>query len=153
MVVIDTDVLLLAFAYHRDHRQAANSRFLEWVHPRDPVITIYNLMELLGHLSFNLSAQQFWRWPEWLLNAYGLSVAWPESQGQGDSTFLEELLYQRPAGRMAGAGVPFMDGLILDLAEQVPRAEALVTWNVRHFRGKGRLPVYTPEEWVEARAH
>lgn len=55
MVVIDTDVLLLAFAFQADKRQASNTRFLTRVRPAQPAITIYNLMELLGQLSFNQS--------------------------------------------------------------------------------------------------
>ncbi|MCS6911359.1 MAG: hypothetical protein NZM11_12460, partial [Anaerolineales bacterium] len=54
-VVIDTDVLLLAFAFQADKRQTSNTRFLTRVRPAQPAITIYNLMELLGQLSFNLS--------------------------------------------------------------------------------------------------
>ena len=47
MVIIDTDVLLLAFAFRNDKRQPANSAFLKQVQTADPAITIYNLMELL----------------------------------------------------------------------------------------------------------
>ena len=36
MVAIDTDVLLLAFAFHRDPRQEANTRFLQLVRGEAP---------------------------------------------------------------------------------------------------------------------
>lgn len=52
MVIIDTDVLLLAFAFQKDVRQPANSPFLKQILSEQPAITIYNLMEFLGHLSF-----------------------------------------------------------------------------------------------------
>lgn len=42
MVVIDTDVFVLAFAFHRDSRQAANSQFLEVVRTHESAITIYS---------------------------------------------------------------------------------------------------------------
>jgi len=58
MIIIDTDVLLLAFAFHRDERQSDNDRFLQWVQNDKPATTIYNVMELLGHLSFNLNTQK-----------------------------------------------------------------------------------------------
>lgn len=48
MVAIDTDVMLLAFAYHQDKRQKINDQFLNVVQSIEPASTIYNLMELLG---------------------------------------------------------------------------------------------------------
>ena len=58
MVVIDTDVLLLELAYPRDKRFAANAAFFTRAAKADPAITIYNLMELLGQLSFNLLSSE-----------------------------------------------------------------------------------------------
>ncbi len=49
MVVIDTDVMLLEFAYHRDVRQALNKDFWSRVMNVEPATTLYNLMEFLGH--------------------------------------------------------------------------------------------------------
>ena len=44
MVVIDTDILMLAFAFQNDPRQADNALFLTQVRPAQPAITTYNLM-------------------------------------------------------------------------------------------------------------
>lgn len=51
MVVIDSDVLLLAFAYPNDDRQRVNQKFLKAVQTVQPATTIYNVMEVLGQLS------------------------------------------------------------------------------------------------------
>ena len=77
MVVIDTDVILLAFAFQNDRRQAVNTAFLDQAHQADPAITVYNLMELLGQLSFNLSPAKLEAWQSWLIEAYQLTVIWP----------------------------------------------------------------------------
>ena len=53
MVAIDTDVLVLAYAFHRDPRQPANAQFLQAVITAGPATTVYNVMELLGRLPFN----------------------------------------------------------------------------------------------------
>ena len=74
MVFIDLDVLLLAFAFRRDERRSANTLFLQSVQSNEPAITIYNLMEILGNLSFNLSPQRLDEWQTWLVNAYQLKV-------------------------------------------------------------------------------
>ena len=47
------------------------------------------------------------------------------------------------ANRMA-----FVDALVLQMAEDAPEAQAFVTWNARHFRGKTHLPVLTPAEYA-----
>lgn len=38
MVAIDTDVLVLAFAFQQDVRQAANTSFLETARTKTPVV-------------------------------------------------------------------------------------------------------------------
>lgn len=44
MVVIDSDVLLLAFAFANDSKQEVNRAFLEAVQTAQPATTIYNVM-------------------------------------------------------------------------------------------------------------
>jgi len=75
MVIIDSDVLLLAFAFPNDDRQKLNQKFLELAQTAQPATTIYNLMEVLGQLSFNLSEEQLDQWQDWLVNALILSSA------------------------------------------------------------------------------
>ncbi|MCP4360361.1 MAG: type II toxin-antitoxin system VapC family toxin [Chloroflexi bacterium] len=149
MVVIDTDVLLLAFAFHQDSRQADNSVFLQQVQADDPAITIYTLMELLGKLSFNLSPTRLEQWPQWLVDAYQLKVIWPVDPNTAITyhSWRQEL-FTRPFARMKAVKMPFMDALILNLAEQAPEASCFVTWNARHFQNKSTLPVKTPAGYL-----
>lgn len=150
MVVIDTDVLLLAFAFHRDVRQPVNSAFLQKVQSADPAITIYNLMETLGKLSFNLSSEQLASWPSWLTDAYQLSVIWPlHPNSIVDRLTLYEELFTRPFAKMVTHKMPFLDALILNVAEQTEGVTHFVTWNARHFQGKSTLRVLTPEEYLQ----
>lgn len=148
MVVVDTDVLLLAFAFHRDDRQTANHQFLRHAEPL--ALILYSLMELLGKLSFNLSAEQLDSYPSWLLDAYQLTLLSPFSPDRPLSfTALEEELYGRPFARMRVVQMPFVDGLIIGLAERTPGVTHFVTWNARHFRAKTTLSVLTPAEYLE----
>jgi predicted nucleic acid-binding protein len=151
MVIIDTDVLLLAFAFQADARQTDNSRFLQEVQTAVPAITIYTLMELLGKLSFNLAPERLDQWQSWLIAAYQLEVVWPVAPNAA-VTYLSwhKLLFSRPFQRMKAVNIPFMDALILDLAEQV-QATYFVTWNARHFRNKSTLPIRTPSEFLAER--
>lgn len=149
MVVIDSDVLLLAFAYPNDDRQKVNQKFLEAVQTAQPATTIYNVMETLGQLSFNLSAEQLDGWQDWLANAYNLTVIWDiDSKEKVDPETWREIIYERPFQKMQTVRMAFMDALILSTAEHTPDVEYFVTWNAKHFKGKTSLTVLTPEEYL-----
>ena len=149
MVAIDTDVLLLAYAFHRDERSADNARFLEIVQGRQPAVTIYSVMELLGQLSFNLAPARLRTWPSWLQDRYGLTVLYPLAVGVDAETFFVAEIVERPLQKME-ARMPFLDALIMNLVEAAPDITAFVTWNERHFRGKTPLPVLTPAQFIAA---
>jgi len=149
MVVIDSDVLLLAFAYPNDDRQKANQKFLEIVQTAQPATTIYNVMETLGQLSFNLSAEQLNQWNDWLVNSYGLTIIWDmDSDGTPNPETWREMIYERPFQKIQSVRMAFMDALILSSTERASDVECFVTWNAKHFKGKTKLTVLTPEEYL-----
>ncbi len=149
MVVIDTDVLVLAYAFHRDSRQSASAQFLSIIQAHDPAATIYSVMELLGKLSFNLSADRLAQWHLWLQDRYGLSIIYPRTAGLDGETFFRRELINRPFDRMQRYQMPFLDSLILNLAEEAPGVEYFVTWNARQYQGKASITVLTPDEYLE----
>ena len=149
MVVIDSDVLVLAFSYPNDDRQKANQKFLEVVQTAQPATTIYNVMEVLGQLSFNLSAEHLADWQNWFINAYNLNIIWDtNSKEQIEPETWREIIYERPFQKMQTVRMAFMDALILSAAEHTPDVECFVTWNAKHFKGKTTLAVLTPEEYI-----
>lgn len=148
MVVLDTDALLLAYAFHRDPRQGANAQFLSLIQERRPAATIYTVMELLGNLSFNLSPARLGQWPVWLQDRWKLTILYPATAGLDAETFFRQQLVDQPLLAMQRHRLAFLDSLILGLAEDAPDVECLVTWNARHFRGKTALTVHTPEEYL-----
>ncbi len=149
MVLIDTDVLLLDLAYPRDKRFTVNAAFLSRVVKDEPAITIYNLMELLGQLSFNLAPVRLDAWQTWLIDAYQLTVIWPiDPADPAAHAFFRAEIFERPYAKMHARRMGFIDALILNLAERTPNVDSFVTWNARHFKSKSPLRVYTPEEYV-----
>jgi hypothetical protein len=148
MVVIDTDVFLLEFAFHRDERYDANARFLTTVRDHEPAITVYNLMEILGQLSLNLAPDRLAQWRLWLQAAYRLIVLWPDPGELEATLFFHREIYEQPLARMQTERMAFVDSLILNLAERSPGVEALVTWNAGHFEAKSSLDVLTPEGYL-----
>ena len=150
MVILDTDVILLAFAFQRDSRQPVNTAFLAQAQSKGIAITIYSLMEILGQLSFNLSADKLKAWQSWLVDAYSLTVIWPvDPENATASISFRTEIFERPLERMLTKRAAFMDALILNLAERTPGAEMFVTWNARHFKEKSALKVLTPQEFLE----
>ena len=150
MVVIDTDILMLAFAFQNDPRQVDNALFLTQVRSAQPTITVYNLMEILGKLSFNLAPRRLDAWKTWLIDAYQLVVIWPiDPEISEDGFSFKDEIFTRPFARMRTHRIPFMDALILDLAERTPGVDQFVTWNARHFEMKSSLKVLTPTEYLK----
>jgi predicted nucleic acid-binding protein len=148
MVIIDTDVFLIELAFNRDARFAMNSRFLRSVKSAGPAITIFNLMELLGSLSYHTPPAKLGAWREWLERPYRLTIIWPEPADLDARAFFEAIIYEAPLLRMQMHRLGFNDALMLDLAERTHDTRALVTWNARHFKNKTRLPVATPVEYL-----
>lgn len=149
MVAIDTDVLVLAFAFHQDTRQAFNTSFLTTARTQTPVVAIYSVMELLGQLSFNLSAERLAQWPSWLQDHYNLTLLYPTTTNLTAELFFQNEFIDRPFARMERLRMPYLDGLILDLIERVNGVDTFVTWNMRHYRNKTALTVLTPAEYME----
>ena len=150
MVVIDTDVLLLDLAYPRDKRFAVNASFLARAAKVEPAITVYNLMELLGQLSFNLAPTQLDAWQSWLIDAYQLTVIWPVDPSEPTAaSFFRAEIFERPFAKMRAQRMAFMDALILNLTERTPNVDYLITWNASHFKSKSTLRVLTPEEYIK----
>jgi predicted nucleic acid-binding protein len=150
VVLIDSDVLLLAFSYQHDERQAANAAFLARAQELQLAITVYNLMEILGKLSFNLSPTRLDNWQSWLVDAYHLVVIWPETFTDQDAeSFFRQEIVDRPFAKFRAQRMAFfMDALILNLAERASEIEHFVTWNARHFKNKSSLSVITPSEYL-----
>ena len=149
MVILDTDVLLLAFAFQRDECQPINTIFLLYVQSRNAAVTIYSLMEILGKLSFKLAHLRLSAWQSWLVNPYGLYVIWPVNPQETIAQFsFRAEIFERLFERMMLQRSGFVDSLILGLADRSPDAEAFITWNARHFKGKSTLKVLTPKEYL-----
>jgi hypothetical protein len=149
MVIIDSDVLLLAFAYHRDERQTDNAAFLTQVQNANPATTVYNLMEVLAQLSFNLSPARLAEWESWLIEPYHLTVIWPRAkENQTAEAFFRAEIFEHPFTKAREHRVAFLDALVIGLAERTPDVESLVTWNARHFKDKTTLRVQTPSEYL-----
>jgi hypothetical protein len=152
MVIIDSDVFLIAYCFPRDVRADITMHFLAVAEDAEPGLVIYNLMEILGILSFSLSPARLASWPDWLKARHRLAILWPEVDNTGAQAFFEQMIYHLPLARMQAHRMPFVDALVIEVVERTPNVQAFVTWNARHFKGKTRLTVLTPAEYLTGQA-
>ena len=97
-----------------------NARFLTEVKTAAPALTVYNLMEILGVLSFNLSAVQLRAWPDWLKARHSLAILSPELNDTSQQPLFEQIIYHLPLARMTTQPTAFLDTLAIEVAERTP---------------------------------
>jgi len=140
-VLIDTDVFVIDLRYYRDPKYSENRAFLERVRQGEFVgrITVYNLMEVCGILSFNLSPQSLEELFMGLATRYNVAILFPPDEEERtcfDPVEILETMKQK---------FSFGDALIAELAQKHRKwLDLFVTWNAVHFADKLPLRVVTP---------
>jgi len=140
-ILIDTDVFVIDLRYHRDPKYSENRAFLERVREGEFVgrITVYNLMEVCGILSFNLSPQSLEELFIGFAAKYNVAILFPPDEDERigfDPVGILETMEQK---------FSFGDALIAELAQRYKgRLDLFVTWNAVHFADKLPLRVVTP---------
>ena len=142
-VLIDTDVFVIDLRYHRDPKYSQNRTFLERVKQEELVgrITVYNLMEVCGILSFNLSPQSLEELFIGFATKYNVEILFPPDEEERtcfNPVDILETMKQK---------FSFGDALIAELVQRYKgRLDLFVTWNAVHFADKLPLRVITPAQ-------
>lgn len=146
MILLDADILLIDVRYPNDARFAVNRQFLDQLRAGAVAagITSQALLEVVGILSFNLSAARIVHLPRQLLVQFGLTVFpdWQQRPEYAGCT-VPDLIAQMSRRMSLGDAVQ-----AVQIARYAASAQALVTWNAVHFTGKVVIPVLTPEAWL-----
>jgi len=141
-VFVDSGPFALELSFWRDPRAALNARFLQHLRASGRGVTsLYNVLEVAGVVSHHSPPDRVLRLVRSFQALFGVRVVPP-----GLGTFLVDApaVADRIAQRM-GAG----DATILWFAEICrPAPDALVTWNAKHFEGRTRLRVLTPQQYL-----
>ncbi len=142
-VLIDTDVFLIDLRYPRDFRYSENKLFLERVKQGKLVgwATVYNLMEVCGILSFNLSSQSLQELFIGFATQFNLRILFPNDGNEKVCFAPAEIL------EIMKRKLIFRDALIAEVAQKHSRhLDFFVTWNAAHFQEKLSLKVLTPNQ-------
>ena len=146
VTVIDTPVFVIDLRYKRDRNFASNRAFLDrLVEEGHAATTIFNLLEVCGILSFNLSERQLEEMFHYFPQHYNVDVL-PHST-------LESPLPPLKTGdlfHVIARKTSFGDALIISAVEKhIPGTGCFVSWNARHFKGRLSVPTLTPREYLD----
>lgn len=136
--LIDTDIFVLDLRYPRDPRYSENKAFLGRVKQGELAgsTTLYNLMEVCGILSFNLSPQSLEELFIGFAERFNVAVLFPDHE-QEEVCFAPEKILEAMKRKLS-----FGDALIAEVIQRYRRRlDLFVTWNATHFEGKVPIEV------------
>ncbi|HVN30259.1 MAG TPA: hypothetical protein VMT64_17295, partial [Candidatus Binataceae bacterium] len=108
-----------------------------------PAVT---LMELCGVASFRISREELEKWMWSFESIYEVRVLNPF--GAGDSSAgVWFSSYSDDIGRYLARRMTLGDAILAREADRY-NAEAIVTWNVKDFRGRTATPIFNPEQYL-----
>jgi predicted nucleic acid-binding protein len=144
MIFIDTDIFVIEKLFKNDKRYIVTNEFLN-NDIKEKCTSIFNLFELLGIVSFNLSTTDLKKLLKGFSDVYNIKILFPKTSYASPDDFIEQLfdnVFEKITMKMS-----FSDALILSVAEE-HSCSKFVTWNVKHFEGRTDIPVKTPEEML-----
>jgi hypothetical protein len=149
MILLDSDVLLVAHRYQNDPKFGVNSQAIQQIQA-DSIqlaVTSQALLEVVGILSYNVPVGSVPRLPNLLIGLYGLLVfpdihLYPEYAGCNVPELISQMSSQMSLPDAVQA---------VQIVRYAPNAACLLTWNAKHFTGKLAIPVLTPQEWLNQR--
>jgi len=146
MIAVDTDVLVIARVFTDDPRHAATVEFLARHAPHGYGVPIFSLLELCGVMATAQQTQVASQLLEEYLISPAVEILYPPIILESVTTFWAnqnaELMKRIKRGMRLG------DAAILWTVESTA-CEALITWNVKHYRRKTTVTVQTPAEWLK----
>jgi len=140
-VLIDTDVFIIDLRYPQDPRYIENKKFLERVRQGELVglTTFFNLMEVCGILSFNLSPQSLEELFLGFATRFNVKILFPQGRDEEVCFTPSEVL------ALMKRKLSFGNALIAEVAGRHRRhLDIFVTWNSFYFEGKFPIKVITP---------
>jgi hypothetical protein len=150
MILLDSDVLLIAHRYQNDRNFGVNAQALQQIKSESIALAMTSqaFLEVVGVLSYNVPGANVPRLPHFLAGLYGLLI-FPDTQRHPDyaGCTVAELIAQMSLQMSLPDAVQ-----AVQIARYASHADCLLTWNARHFRGKIVIPTFTPLEWLNQRA-
>lgn len=150
MIFIDTDVFVIDLRYQKDEKYTVNKDFLDKVRLSNMATTsVYNLLEICGILSFNLSQQQLYELYSYLPQRYNLKLTHTIHPKQQLPAITQGHVLE-----IMGRKASFGDSLIISAAKNISaQLTSFVSWNARHFEQHLSVPAITPPAFLADENH
>jgi len=91
MLLIDSDVFIIDRRYRKDAKYRTNKNFLDFVHEEEKYTTVFNLLEITGILSYNLSTSDIERFYYAFPDYYKINIISPVTNTLSADSFMSEL--------------------------------------------------------------
>lgn len=142
---VDSDVFVRYLRYQRDDRQLMNDQLIHLMKSKKirAATSIYNLLEVLGVLSFNVSGEKLRNLYESFCSEFQIKIL-AKVSSTGDWIYSLEDIYQAIA-RKQSLGDAFVATLVEDFSS---RLNVFVSWNAKHFSNLS-IPAMTPQELLK----
>jgi len=149
IIFVDSNIFVIDLRYKKDKDYHVNKSFLDCLYEKKTgIISIFNLLEICGILSFSLNERQVLELYHYLPDKYRVEII--------PSPLMELALPQiaiRKVFEVISRKVSFGDALIISMVESyIPHITHFISWNAVHFKNKisasTSLKVLTPEEFL-----
>lgn len=142
-VFIDSDVFVRDLRYPNDEHAKINSQFVEKVRSQKipGVTSLFNVLEVCGVLSFNLSEERIFELYKDFTSLYSLKIFYAADKiGQFD--YDHQLIFKYIQKKIC-----LGDAQVASVVEKFENMiSCFVTWNVKDYAGKLPVPVKSPRE-------
>lgn len=142
-IFIDSDVFLRDIRYPRDARTRENSAFLAMIRRRKKwgVTSIFNVLEVCGILSFNLSQEMLLKMYADFSNHFAVKILFPADATGNLHYDLSRIFEQISLKQSLGDAQ-----ISYTVSRFASHLKYFVSWNAPHFAGKIPVPVITPDQ-------
>lgn len=142
-VFIDTGIFVRDLRYQRDANIVSNQKFLDKIRSRKikGVTSIFNLLEVCGVLSFNLSQDDLLKLYSDFTKHYSVQILFP-ANAQVELQYDIPKIFQSITQKQ-GLGDAQISYVINRFATDL---SFVATWNITHYEGKVSIPVLTPDQ-------
>jgi predicted nucleic acid-binding protein len=145
LVFLDSNLFLVDRFFPRDAAYSANRAFLDRLDAIDGVVPLVTLLELCGAASFRLNEAETERWLHDFASVYPVRILDPFGAGMDPAiawlgSWIDDL------SRYTARKMTFGDAVIAREADRYG-ATAIVTWNVKDFRGRTVVPAIRPHQF------
>lgn len=148
MVFLDSNIFIIDRFFQRDSVYLANKKLLAFIEQTEieAAVPFYTLLEICGAASFNLSSEELGAWLYSFAAVYPVTVLDPYTSTKGKLP--DAGAYLLEIGEYITRKMRLGDAVFLWEAEAYG-AEAIITWNTKHFAGQTKIKVLTPQEYSE----